>query len=164
MSKLDELDLTPRGATVIDLLGREVAEAWTPFGTLHCSRAKDWTPESGARFKVDNEAAERVVRGATREEMTAWLVARGRVAWAEEKRGSLRSRVMIVINELRYPREFINEAPREWHCSRCKETGELLKIDRGVRTCARCGAPGYAVQLTAVRDWYTKSRNEAKTG
>lgn len=167
MSKLDDLDLSPRGVTLIDLLGRDVAETWAPFGSAYSSRVKDWTPESAARFEVDNEAAERVVRGATRVEMAAWLVAHGRVAWAETKRSSLRMSVMIVINELRYPREFINEAPREWHCSRCKETGELLKLDprdHRVRSCARCGAPSWCVQLTAQIAWYTKSRKEAKAG
>ena len=147
-TSLFELDLTPLSETIVDLLGMSVPETFAPFGTCHGTKLANWTPELGAALKEAYDAAEKVVKGAKRPELAAFLVSRGKDARAEEKRGSLRSRCMIAINEARSPVRFVNAALNEWICG-CGHTGPATFDGRAPKCGGEgCTRPSYLMRLT----------------
>lgn len=147
---LDAIDIAPRGSTIVDLLGRETHDTWSEFGCCYGSRIADWTPARGEQAARETKEAQRVVNRATREQLAAWLTARGVTSWPEQKRHELRTRAMIEIGVARYPRRFVNEAQRVWSCSACKATGDLLATAaNGARSCSACGAAGWKLWLQA---------------
>ncbi len=122
-TRLAELDLSPRGETIIDLLGNSTAETYQPFGCSWGTYMADWTPEKGAVAKAEREVSDRACRIATRKELEAFLREHSQspalprhmredkdmsfYQWT--KTPDLRFLAERVIDEARYPRRFIRE-------------------------------------------------------
>ena len=106
-----DIDLTPQGATLIDLGGRSTPETWTPWGTSYGTRMEDWTPEKGAAAKVLREATEARLEKATKAELHAYVLTLRPNLFLTPKecrKNALVTIAMIEIDARRYPNKFVN--------------------------------------------------------
>lgn len=164
---LETLDVSPRGVTEIDLLGQETEIGFRPWGSTYATRLRGWTPAHVEPARIEREAVERMLKSCTKKEMLAFLEAHGHGGRAWGKKTNMRTTVMIVINELRYPREFVNAAPNVYVCG-CGHEGPATKNGVELVCGAACGRPGYLLNLQ-VRvqnyDWYkAKKAAQAQAG
>ncbi len=157
----EAIDLTPTSETVIDLLGRDVPEMFSPFGTCHGTSKADWTPEKGAAWKAEYEAAEKLLAKAKRSDLIAYLARFGIDTFARATRYSLASRALIAVCDARAPKRFVNAAPNDWICG-CGYEGPVsyVEIAKGVRVprcpVTVCARPHYTMVLRASRDWVNR--------
>lgn len=158
---LEELDLSPRGATLVDLLNDESVIGFRPFGTTYSTRMKDWTPEKGKEASRDRDLAEAVLKRSKRSQMMAFLNAHGVNPWGKRTKASLATSCMLVIDEKWYPREFINALPNVYVCS-CGHEGPATL--NGKLVCgANCGRPSYALTIKGGRVWQAMQRRAPKS-
>lgn len=164
MKKLNDLDLIPRGETIIDLLGDATIEMWGTCMT-HASYMADWTPEKGALAGRERIEAEKVIKRATRVEMAWFLASRGIYLDVYDMTGNakhMRFACERLVQEARYPRRFINVAEDVWVCSCGYEGARKPGRFKHDASCAGCGRPSYLLQLKAVRE-KSEARKNART-
>lgn len=171
MKTLGDLDLTPRGETIVNLHGEGTVAEWRPWGPGSTCFA-DWTPEKGAIAKREAEEAKRVAKKMTAKALKALLLAWRVPVFAGDKKRDLVIRACGYVHARRYPKRFVNAAEPTYVCGTCKvEMGIIFsRADSGVPghkagvlpCCPACGAPSFALNLLAKAVNYAWYR--AKTG
>lgn len=102
------VSLAPVGEMIVNLLGKTTRAEWTPFGCSYSTHMAEWTPESGQKAATLMAETEKVVEKATKSQLVAFLETHGKWVPTGETKRSLVCSVMILINEKRYPKRFIN--------------------------------------------------------
>ncbi len=135
----------------------DAAPSWSTSTPLACWRPRrtSATPRWGQHRlgKALTEAREgyaKIVRGAKKAEMLAFLTKLGIFGYEGTKAGSLRTRCEIAIGEMMCPKVFVNAAPNEYKCS-CGHVGPATFNGRAPKCGGEgCTKPSYAMTLTAI--------------
>ncbi len=141
-SRTVEIDLSPRGETVTDLLGKTEASRFAPFGCTFVTLA--FPAEMRDAVKASLDEAERLARSIrTRADAAALLTYLWNQPLGGETLRDMRTSIRLALHDAWYPRRFINAKPESGCDGSCEPMCNFCKLQADIAAENRVIQQGY---------------------